>query len=581
MGLPKRRRQVQFDRNTTTGRDPMRHQTRVAAQLAACWVAAVAAPPARAAATHDTLTIGIAQFPSSLHPNIDALVVRSYAVGFAIRQITAFGPDWKNSCLLCTELPTLENGLARIEDRPDGTKGMAVTIKLKPDLAWGDGVPVTAQDIAFTWKLGSDPGSGFSNANPWDRATSVDVIDDRTAVLHLDRVRTDFNQWDQILPEHVEGAVVARATRPGDYINGTNYNRAPINPGLYDGPYMITGYASGAQIVLEPNPHWAGTKPGFKRIVLRFIENTAALQANLLSGDIDMVAGESIGLSIDQAMALQKQHPDAFHYEFRSSLTYEHIDLKRENPLLADVRVRRALLLAMDRQTLVEKLFHGTQPVAATWVNPLSPYYDASIPVVKFDLAGARALLQEAGWTPGPDGICRNEAGDRLSFELVTTAGNHLRELQAQVLQSNLKNACIDVTIKNEPGRTLFGETLKKRGFTGMAMFAFLSKVTETPLRTLGSLQIPTAANNFGGRNYSGFSNTRMDADIAAAEGELDPARQKVIWADMQRIYADQVPVLPLFHRAEPHVTPTWLRGYAPTGQGDLSSFWAENWHAE
>ena len=158
--------------------------------------------------------------------------------------------------------------------------------------------------------------------------------------------------------------------------------------------------------------------------------------------------------------------PNSFHYEFKPSLTYEHIDLKRENKLLGDVRVRRALLMAIDRQTMVDRLFHGTQPVAATWVNPLSPNYDEAIPVVKFDTAGARALLHEAGWTPGPDGICRNAAGDRLSLEFTTTAGNRLRELQQQVLQSNLKNACVEVTIKNEPARTLFGETLKKRVYT-------------------------------------------------------------------------------------------------------------------
>lgn len=505
--------------------------------------------------------------------------MRAYALGFAIRPITAFDADWKNTCLLCTELPTLENGLAKREDRPDGKHGMAVTIKLKPGLTWGDGQPVTARDIELTWRLGSNPASGFSNPNPWSRATGVDVVDDQTAVLHLDRVRADFDQWDQIMPEHVEGSVVATAAGPGDYTITTNYNRTPLNPGLYDGPYLITGYDSGAQIVLEPNPHWAGHEPGFRRIVLRHIENTAALQANLLSGDVDMVAGEGIGLTIDQVLALQKQHPNSFHYTFKPSLTNEHIDLKKENPLLADVRVRRALLMAMDRQTMVDKLFHGTQPVAATWVNPLSPNYDPAIPVVKFDLAGAKALLKEAGWTPGADGICRNTAGDRLSLEFSSTAGNRLRELQQQVLQSDLRNACVEVTIKNEPARTLFGQTLKQRVYTGMVMYAWSSNVTETPLRTLGSDQIPIAANNFGGANYPGFSDAKMDADIASAAGELDPAEQKLIWADMQRIYAEQLPVLPLFFRSEAHVTPTWLRGYVPTGQADPSSYWAENWH--
>ena len=112
-----------------------------------------------------------------------------------------------------------------------------------------------------------------------------------------------------------------------------------------------------------------------------------------------------------------------------------------------------------------------------------------------------------------------------------------------------------------------------------MEMYAWSSNVTETPLRTLGSSQIPNAGNNFGGANYIGFSDPKMDADIAAAESELDPAKQKAIWADMQTIYADQIPALPLFFRAEPHITPTWLRGYEPTGQGDPGCYWAENWH--
>jgi peptide/nickel transport system substrate-binding protein len=552
----------------------------VAVLVVTATMAAAVATGVCAVGQHDTLTIGIAQFPSNLHPDIDPEVVRAYAMGFVIRPITAFDAGWKNTCMLCTDLPTLENGLARREDRPDGKAGLAVTIKLKPGLSWGDGQKVTARDIAFTWKLASDPASGFSNPNPWSRATSVDVVDEQTAVLHLDHVRADFNQWDQILPEHIEGGVVAKAGGgPGDYIKSSTYHRSPLDPGLYDGPYIMTGYDSGAQIVLEPNPHWVGARPGFRRIVLRHIENTAALQANLLSGDVDMVAGEGIGLTVDQVLALQKQHPDSFHYEFKQSLTYEHIDLKRENGLLADARVRRALLMAMDRQTMVDRLFHGTQPVAATWVNPLSPNHDEAIPVVKFDLAGARTLLREAGWNPGADGICRNAAGDRLSLEFSTTAGNRLRELQQQVLQSNLKNACVEVTIRNEPARTLFGERLKQRVYTGMVMYAWSSNVNETPLRTLGSNQIPTAANNWGGSNYPGFSDAKMDADIEAAESELDPAKQRLIWADMQRIYADQLPVLPLFFRSEAHVTPNWLRGYAPTGQADPSSDWAENWH--
>jgi peptide/nickel transport system substrate-binding protein len=187
-------------------------------------------------------------------------------------------------------------------------------------------------------------------------------------------------------------------------------------------------------------------------------------------------------------------------------------------------------------------------------------------------------LLAEAGWKPGSDGICRNAAGEPLAIELSTTAGNRLRELQEQVLQSQWKAACVQITIKNEPARTLFGETLKHRVYPGMVMYAWSSAVAESPKRTLGTSDIPTKENNYTGTNQVAFSDPRMDEDIAKAETELDPAKQKAIWADMQRIYAEQLPVLPLFYRAEAHVVPKWLQGYVATGHGG-SSLWAESWH--
>ncbi len=535
--------------------------------------------PGPSAQAKDDLVIGVSQFPSSLHPDIDPEVIKAYVLDFATRPLTSFDKDWKLVCLLCTELPTIENGLAKFEDRPDGKRGMAVTFKLKPDLAWGDGQPVTAKDIAFTWKAEKDPASGVANPHSWNQVAAVDVVDDHTAVLHLDKVDYQYNQWGDILPAHIEQAAYEKAAGPGDYGKQTVYNRAPTTPGLYNGPFIITGYQSGSQIVLEPNPHWAGPKPGLKRIVIRAIENTAALQANLLSGDVDMIGGEGVGLTIDQVLALRKQHPDQFDYIFKPSLNYEHIDLRKDNPIFSDVRVRRAFLLAIDRKTLTDKLFEGLQPVAATWVNPLEQNYAPDVPHYGYDLKQAKSLLAEAGWKPGPDGICRNPAGERLSVEFQTTAGNRLRELVQQVLQSQWKAACIEVTIKNEPARTLFGETLKKRTFTGMVMYAWSSAVGGLPRQTLSSAQIPSAANGYGGSNYTGFSNPTMDADIERASTELDPAKQKPIWAEMQRVYAEQLPVLPLFFRAEAHVVPKWLKGYAPTGHNGYASQWAEYWH--
>jgi peptide/nickel transport system substrate-binding protein len=539
-------------------------------------LAGAALHPAQA---RDDLTIGVSQFPSSMHPAVNPEVIKSYVLGFADRPIDGFDQSWKLACMLCTEIPTVQNGGARLEDVPGGGKGMAVTLHFRPGLFWGDGVPVTAADLAFTARVGRNPNSGFADTHLWEKVRSVEVVDDSTAVLHLNEVAYDYNQWGDLLPAHLEAPVFDAATAPGDYINQSVFNRAPTTPGLYDGPFLITDYRAGEQIVLQPNPHWTGTKPGFAHIVIRTIGNTAALEANLLSGDIDMTAGEGIGLGLDQALSLRARQPDRFDYIFKPSLTYQHIDVQLGNPILADARVRRALLLGLDRQAMVDKLFQGVAPVAATWVNPLEAAFDPAIKPVPYDPAQARALLAQAGWTPGPDGICRNASGDRLSIDFATTSGNTARELQQQVMQSQWRAIGVDVHIANQPPRTLFGETLKHRAFTGLVMFGWSSAPGNIPRQILHSSQIPTAANNWGGTDYTGFKDQAMDHDIEAAEQELDPDREKQFLFDMQRIYAEQLPVLPLYFGADAHVIPHWLAGYAPTGNNDPSSEWAENWH--
>ncbi len=525
----------------------------------------------------DSLTIGIAEFPASLHPSIDALLIKNYVLGFAIRTITTYDKDGALICLLCTQVPSIENGLARIEDLPGGGKGMAVTIKLKPDLAWGDGVPVTAKDLAFTWRVGRDRNTGFSNPNSWSRASRVDVVDDHTAVLHLDHVMVSYAQWDQILPEHIEGPVYERAHAAGEYINTTAFNHEPTNPGLWDGPYMVSVYQPGAQIVMVPNPHWSGVKPGFKQIVLRYIGDTAALQANLLSGDIDI----DNSITLDQVLAMQKQHPGTFDYTFTPSLTYAHMDIQKDNPFLQDARVRRALLLAIDRRTMNAKLFDGRQLIATSFVSPKNPFFDPSVPVAEYDPAQARKLLAEAGWTPGPDGICRNAAGQRLSIELLGASGFRINDLEMAVMQSQWKQVGIEVTLRTEPSRILFGQTAKHRTFSGLFLYTWTSSVGESPRLTLGSDQIPTEASNFGGANFLAFSDPKFDADIAISEAELDDGKRHAAWSDMQRIYADQLPALPLFITVIPQAVPTWLKGFGPQFTGQTFTQQAENWHSQ
>ena len=425
--------------------------------------------------------------------------------------------------------------------------------------------------------MGRDPNAGFSNGYPWTRADKLDVVDDHTAVLHLPRPLTNFASWDQILPEHIEGPVYDAAKNPGDYINTTTYNRNPTNPGLWNGPFMISEYQSGAQIVLVPNPYWPGTKPGFKHVLLRFIGDTAALQANILSGDVDT----AYTLPLDQVLAMRKQFPDRFQFLFSSSLTYFHVDAAHDNPVLSDVRVRRALLLGMDRGAMSDRLFDGMYKVATSFVSPRNPDYDASLTAPPFDPAAADKLLTEAGWTPGPDGVRRNAAGQRLSFELLYGAGFRVNDIEATVMQSGWKKLGAEAVLRTEPSRTLFGQTTKHRAFPGLVMYSWTSNIGESPRLTLGTGSIPSEANNWGGANFMGYSNPQFDADVAAAEVELDPARRHALWADMQRLYMQDLPALPMFITTIGYVLPKWLHGYGPSGTGQAYTQGAEDWRAD
>ena len=451
-----------------------------------------------------------------------------------------------------------------------------MTIKLRPDLAWSDGAPVTARDVAFTWKLASDPASGFSNNYIWSRAKSVEVVDDHTAVLHLPRTLVTYQMWDYLLPEHLEAAIAAKGGAL-DYINHTLYNSAPTTPGLWNGPYVISHYESGNLIELTPNPYWHGKAPAIKRVVVRLVDNTAALQANLLSGDVDLTPS-GIGITTDQAVSLEKDHPGQFQFFYRPGLSYERIDLQKDNPLLGDIRVRQALLLALDRKTLVSRLFGGHASIALSWINALEPNFTTDVPGYGFDPARARTLLEEAGFTPGPDGIRRNAAGDRLSFEFATTSGNRVRELSQQVMQSWWRAVGVEVVIKNQPSRSFFGELMRKRAYTGLAEYANFTRIGLPPTPFYGSDAIPTAANNWNGQNWAAVTDPAMDRALAASEVELDPAKQKADWLEMQRIYAATLPELPLYFREDPDIVPSWLHGYTATGKEDYQTYTAEDW---
>jgi peptide/nickel transport system substrate-binding protein len=566
----------------------MRRFARLLAAFGAIAIAAIGPVGTALAQSADDareeLVIGIAQYPATFHPNIESMLAKMYLLGFVQRPITVYDQSWELVCMLCTDLPTIENGGAAIEPLPEGTdnggageNGIAVTYTIDPAATWGDGTPITTADVLFTWEVGRHPESGVVSGEGYRRILSIDLVDDKTFTIHQDRVDFTYNALNdfRLLPAHIERSIFESS--PRDYRNRTAYDTNPTDPGLWFGPYRVVNVTPGAEILLERNPYWWGKPPAFERIRLVAIENTAALEANLLSGSIHMIAGE-LGLSLDQALAFEERHGDQYRILYKPVLFFEHLEPNLDSPILSDLRVRQALLYATDRDAINQQLFAGKQTIAHTNVNPLDWMYNEDVTQYPYDPAHAAALLEDAGWHEGPDGWRANDAGERLAFTLMSTAGDRSRELVEQVLQNQWRAVGIDVAIQNQPARVLFGETIPQRRFPGLALFAWLSAPESVPRTTMHSTMIPSEENNWQGQNAAGYRSERVDALIDAMEVELDREKRGAMWRELQQIYAAELPSIPLWFRSQAYIMPLWLVDIEPTGNQYSTSLWVEDW---
>ncbi len=406
-------------------------------------------------------------------------------------------------------------------------------------------------------------------------------MDERTVRVVLKEIRYDFDrQIAYPLPEHIEGSIFAEAKDPLDYGQHSAYNRAPETPGLWMGPYRLTQFTPNQTVTLAPNPHWPGPKPAFREVTMRLVGNNAALQANLLAGDVQAVAPGMLGLTLDQIIGLAKgRDADRFTVSFLPQPgSYEHFALNLDNKLLADPRVRRAMSMAVDRTAITTRLFAGKVDPALSFLHPSQSPWDKATPTFPYDPAKAKALLAQAGFKPGPDGILVSPDGDRFSLDYVTTAGNRMRELVQQVVQSSFKSVGIELVIHNQPPRVMFGESLRRRQFTGIVQFQTDMPLDYVPSSYFESRYIPTEANNWTGLNYSGLRDPQMDAALQAARTELDPQKRGALWRTILDRYAELLPEIPLFFTVFTDIVPTWLTGVADPKRYGVATGWIEDW---
>lgn len=583
-----------------------------AAATAAAPAEATAAPaeataePNQGGATKDTIIVGTWQEPGSFidYANSQAIQVEISLI-FRPRLVTR--RDFKfqpNPTLVDGDLPTFDNGGAKQVDvtvkagdpyfdvdsksvisstKDVQLKQLVVTGKLKSGLKWEDGEAFTANDFIFAWKLNCSPDSEANDLTycpvgsaPGAGGLVSSYVAKDPQTLELSFVPGAIDPTYQVLVFGPEGGPqpehLFKDVKASDYVKDEKATGGSNAVPLGYGPYKMKQWVKGDRIIFEPNPNWEGDKPKTPNIIYRFFSDSVALASALIGGDVD-ASSAITGLSIDQFPYLTsvEKNGDIKLEIDKNAASFEMLyfnfndpkdkNLKAENPLLSDYKVRKAIAMALNRKQMVDTIFYGQSSVVEQPQLPQMISYDEAQGKIDFDPEAAKKLLDEAGWAPGADGI-RVKNGVKASFTILTTSGNTLRQKSTQIIQSNLKDVGINVDLNYQPSSVTFSKDgLYGRAFEAIE-FANVFSVVDPGNWWFGLAscdQIPTPANGLAGSNFAGWCDKEAsDASTDANFLTLDEAKRKADWnVALKKYFEDGYPMIPLFIR--PNIT-----GFAP-----------------
>ncbi|MEM1202501.1 MAG: ABC transporter substrate-binding protein [Acidobacteriota bacterium] len=445
-----------------------------------------------------------------------------------------------------TFAPRLAESYELSEDR------LALTFRLRTDIVWSDGVPVTSADVRFTWEAQTHPEVAWPFVDTKARIRDVEVIDDHTVRFHFTEVYA--NQLEDvvqgvILPAHAWGKLPFEEWRS---------NSAWFDENLVvNGPFTLESHTPQQRFVVRRNErYFEPGLPRVDRVVFEIIPDSAN-QLNLLrTGKADFVEfvppAEAESIEADPDLYLVKHIPRFFFY----------IAWNVTRPQFAEPEVRRALTLAIDRETIVDTLFYGWATVSHSPLVSNVWAHNKDLEPWPFDPAAARRLLAEAGWqdTDG-DGVLDKD-GQPFRFELMTNSENQLRKDITVMVQEQLKQVGIEVVPRSMDFNALLAP-LARQEFD--AVVSGLALGTDLDLtfnfHTRGITE---------GFNWSGYSNPEMDTLIEASLVALDPAEAKRTFDRIQVLLHEEQPLTFLYESVRPSGVRQRLQD---TNPNSLSSF--------
>jgi peptide/nickel transport system substrate-binding protein len=456
--------------------------------------------------------------------------------------------------------------------------GLTYTFHLKKGVKWHDGKPFTARDVAFTFYSVLDPKVTTPHRAYFDMLASfpeltnkenpkkpeelavkpVEVVDDHTVRFRLRYPSGAFlavlvNPRAGLVPEHV---------LKGQDLNTAEFNRKPIGTG----PFKFVEWRRGERIVVEANDQYHGGRPGLNRIIFRIIPDAVVLVQELKAGGVDFIAQPPL-----TEVARLKQTPGLQVFT-ADNISYEYFGWRQDLPPFDDVRVRRALYHAIDVQTIVKEVLLGYASPATGQFPPSSWAFDPSVKPYAYDPNRAKALLAEAGWKPGPDGVLVKD-GKRFSFSVRHDQANQAVKDSAVIVQEYLKK--IGVEAKLEPLEwPTFVKKLFASEFEGI-LVGWTNHHDPDPFAfTIWH------SSQWKGRNFGHYKNPKADEALEAARRTANQAERKKHYAEFSRILMEDAPYVFLYFPQQIYVTRQGYEGLVPipTFAGIYQSFKQVRW---
>jgi peptide/nickel transport system substrate-binding protein len=500
----------------------------------------------------DTVRIGLYEEPDSLNPVISSMAFSSDVFQLVFDGLIRYDDKGHPIPDLAREVPSVANGGISKD-------GLTLTYHLMPNAQWHDGVPLTAEDVIFTYRQIMNPANLTPTRNGYDRITKIEAPDPHTVVLHF---KSPYPPAVYLFRALNQGAIIPKHLLDGHPdINRLPFNSHPVG----SGPYIFKGWQHGSEMWFDANPKYFRGKPKIAHAVLKFIHDQNTLLAQVQSHEVDLYYGVS-AQQYDQVREIK-----GIKLAQTSTVHWEHLNFNTKRPPLDDVRVRLALCYATDEETLYRKIYHGLGTKGPVHFNPAFEWGDKSIRYYPFDLKAAADALDSAGWKLGADGK-RYKNGEPLAVTISTVAGVKNREAIEVLLQSWWRKIGVDVSIKNFPAATLFAPKgaggMLYGGKTDVAIFSWLNTTPDPDDTTyINPNRLPPV-----GQNVSFFQN----ADIGRWEDDglatFDPKVRRGFYLKIQRVLIDQVPEYVLNWQAEIDASNVDLNGVRPVPVG--SDLW-------